>query len=885
MNVREKEALVRDESESSPSDSPNPFKVSKSSVVYNASRSNRAIAYREPRFVSAMDARRMLSERSQSLYEFITPLEEEIRKLLKARRIAKKSARSGVRSAAQLVLSIIGKIAHRETALFSLEPNIPLLLSALYAGSVEASIVAGLVRRAQAALAELEAYLNTGSGSFGYGQSAALSDPNLGEGYDVGRELEELGMLLKWYVRRKMSLAALEVTALRAEEMSEVEVLGGEREEDALFGFEVLHDHEVFGAKGCYVTCGARLVGHDGQALWLRVGVRWNGVPVAVRPEWNSWSDPGGELAASAEVSEAPAFCSLVPIRPNAQRLVIDEVRAFVPYGALDLPAGRCDVEVVSSIVDSEGREVLATSRREGICIPRRELVHTNVPAPHSVGMWPHDVVSGDKISELRVSSGYKVLGGWERHTISISFDLSLFMHAGESVLLECRFLDEKGDLVELSSLGIPYVAADIDSASESVTSYRYRRTLHPKGAWAHFRGLCIDIPVEFLLIDTSSKFLTCEVVVVSSDDRVLCGDMGVVDMVRATPANHPGVDKTGSSDPHSESIASGVEIESLDIDANWAFGGEETIRVQATFCPKDASRRLAELASGRVGELFSPYRVEIALEREDGHVLLQAFSDPLGISFKPVTRGVCVEGHTGLSEHSVVTNFIKDEVLAWSLAWSGDRQPGKVRLFARVAVRDLSGELLASEGKEFYVKPTAGHQKKVMAFGAAHPSIIDVVAHTFVQAPKVSCRALVNLPHGRFLGEGFQLEASLVDSTGAKTQSVQRKVMAHRLSGWTKQQMGLSQMAVEWEHDLTPTTQPPCHVHVRVLSNQGEVLQTLQQPVKSSGVLSEPTDSSAVSASTGLQSSERMVPEDAIVDDESAPKGQQKGLLSWLWR
>lgn len=883
---------MRDEPETALNDSPNPFKVSKSSVVLTASRPSRAIAYREPRYISSGDARKLLSDRSQSLHDFIAPLEEEVRKLLKARRLSKKGARSGVRSAAQLVLSVVGKIAHRETALFSLEPNIPLLLSALYAGSVEASIVSGLVRRAQAALAELESYhSNSGSITEG-GRHFGLNDPNLGEGYDVGRELEELGMLLKWYVRRKMSLAALEVSALRAEEMSEVELLGGDREEDALFGFEVLHDHEVFGAKGCYVTCGARLVGHDGQALWLRLGVRWNGIPVTVRPEWSSWSDPGGIGNSHSEVSEAAVFCSLVPIRPNAQRLVIDEVRAFVPYGALDLPSGRCDVEVVAAIVDSDGNEVLTASRREGICIPRRELVHSNVPSPHSVGMWPHDVVSGDKLSELRVSAGYKVLGGWERHTISVSFDLSLFMHAGESVLLECRFLDEKGDLVELSSLGIPYVAADLDSASESVTSYRYRRTLHPKGAWAHFRGLCVDIPVEFLLVEEGTKFLTCEVVVVSSDDRVLCGDMGVVDMMRlsqTSPASSSANARDGVGEGQTTPIASGVEVESLEVDANWVFAGEEAIRVQATFCPKDASRRLAELASGRVGELFSPYRVELSLEREDGHVLLQAFSDPLGISFKPVTRGVCVEGHTGLSEHSVVANFNKAEVLAWSLTWSGERQPAKLKLFVRVSVRDLSGNELATESKEFYVKPTLSNQRKVLPFGAPLPQVIDLVAHTFVQAPKVSCRALVNLPHGRFLNEGYLLNATLVDSTGAKLDTLQRKVAAHRLSGWTKQQIGLSQMAVEWEHVIPAVSTSQLSIALTIQSHQGELFQTVTQAVKSSGVLSEPVDDSLVGQNGNLGgnhgSSERAIPEDAIVGGFEEGKPQSKGLLSWLWR
>ena len=213
---------------------------------------------------------------------------------------------------------------------------------------------------------------------------------------------------------------------------------------------------------------------------------------------FRSWTDPGGEGAAP----DPAQFCSLVPIRPNAQRLIIDDIRAFVPYAALDLSAGRSDIQLYVAVIDDEGREILSASKPESICVPQREAVAGGVPAPHSIGMWPHDVVSGDRISDLRVSSGHKVVAGWERHTVSAQFDLSLFMHAGESVLLECRFVDAKGNVVELSSLGIPYVAAELGGVAESVSSYRYRRVLHPRGAWAVYRGLCVDIPVEFLMLD-----------------------------------------------------------------------------------------------------------------------------------------------------------------------------------------------------------------------------------------------------------------------------------------------------------------------------------------------------------------------------------------------
>ncbi len=912
MNLLEKEALHLEGLEHSTGEVPHHFKVSKTSLIPNKTtaaqvRASKAVAYREPRFLSISESRRYMSERSQKLFEFVAPLEEEIRRTSRLRRSSKRAGRIAVTKVADLVLEVVGKITHRETGLFSLDPNVPLLLSTLYAGSVEASIVSGLVRRAQAALSTASQGEENG---FSYGGAVAHAEAGTGESYDVARELNELTMLLKWFVRRKMSLAAVDVARVTVDEHSDFGSGDEFQEEDVLFGFEVLHDHQVFGAKGCFVTCGLRLVGHDGQPLWLRVGVKWNGAAVSVRPEWSSWTDPGGSSPVEI-LSDSPSFCSLVPIRPNAQRLVIDDIRAFVPYAALDLPSGRCDVELVTSVVDGDGREILSASRAEGICIPRRELVNTNVPAPHSVGMWPHDVVSGDKLSELKVTPGFKIVGGWERHTISVSFDLALFMHAGESVLLECRFLDERGDLVELSSLGIPYVASDMSASTESVSSYRYRRTLHPKSAWSHFRGLCIDIPVEFLLLQGRTHCLTCEVVIVSSDDRVLCGDMGLVTVLvpgLAEDVNDSSKSRvqSGSRDSSEpvllkgalEGLASGIELESIEIDPTWKFASDECVRVQATFCPKNASKRIAELAAGRVGELFAPYRVEVSVEREDGHVLLQAFSDVLGIGFKPVTRGVCVEGHSGFAEHSVVANFSKDEILGWSFGHDGNRGVSKLRLFARVRALTLDGQLLLSDVKEFYVKPPSGGGKRVVEVGAASPRVVDVVAHTYVQSPRISCRALVNVPHGRFLEEGFMVEASLLRPDGLRESIFRRKVSLAHSAAWVRQQMGLSQVAVEFEHALTSDAKgtdtrlsTPLSIELSVKSIQGDVIQVVHQEVKTAGVLLGAQASMAERLSVEMEHSEHTSARNGIENGAGASNdllpvtsmsaGQR--LFSWL--
>jgi hypothetical protein len=118
-----------------------------------------------------------------------------------------------------------------------------------------------------------------------------------------------------------MSMAVLEVDAIT--EISDIDgngaILGDDR--DALFGLEITHDYQEFGVKGCLVSCGLKLLGRDGQALWLRVSANEHGEPVPARPEWSSWTDPG-EGADVEILSDRAPFCSLVPIRPNAQQVV-----------------------------------------------------------------------------------------------------------------------------------------------------------------------------------------------------------------------------------------------------------------------------------------------------------------------------------------------------------------------------------------------------------------------------------------------------------------------------------------------------------------------------------------------------------------------------------
>jgi len=828
-----------------------------------------------------------INDRSLDLRAFVAPLEGKVRAAFKYRAPKYKRSVKAQAKVAEIALDIIRQLAHKETGVFNLEAPVTKLLNSLFAGSVESTIVTGLARRAQKALIAREAYerdLNSGAEESGRASR--------GLGYDIARELAELMMLLKWYSRRKMSMAVLEVDAIT--EISDIDgngaILGDDR--DALFGLEITHDYQEFGVKGCLVSCGLKLLGRDGQALWLRVSVNEDGDPVPARPEWSSWTDPG-EGADVELLSDRAPFCSLVPIRPNAQQVVIDELRAFIPYGALQLSSGRRDIDIQINVLDGEGREILSASRAESLCVASQEVARYPVPAPHSLGIWPHDVVSGDRVSDLTFRSGFKVVAGWERHSISVSFDLSLFMHAGESVMLECPFVNASGQIVELSSLGMPFIAAESNVAVESLSSYRYRRVLHPRGAWALYQGLCIDIPVEFLLLSAGSHEITCELVVVAEDERILCGDMGRV-LVQVPDRDL----KRANSDLRDTEVSqrkglstwdlsgSSIQFESIEVDPNWVFGSDESIRVQANLSPRNSARHLAELAAGRVGELFVPYRVEISLEREDGHVLLQAYTDPLGMSFKPVTRAVCVDGYAGQAVHAVVANFAKDEVLGWSVGADGGRIGAKIRLFARVTALTLAGDVLVSDAKEIFVKPLATAGRKVVQVREPLPAIVDCAARLNSRGDRISLHTLVNIPSGEEVDREASVSLALCWPGGRRESLGQSVVGKSDGALWTRPVSGLCQYLTKCERDLRAGDDlSSITVEAALVSRGGEVLSVIRQPVVTASVLTEADENAADFDSSDPSS----VAGNAVAYDEFMSPGvsgkSSRGLLGRLFK
>lgn len=807
-----------------------------------------------------------LTEKSRDVFEFIAPLETQIKKTVRSRKNSPELKRAMVSRVAELVSSVIRQIVQRETGVFTLEPNIAQMAATLFAGPAESVIIEGLYQRAQAVLVAIQkASFSAGNReSAGTGSAFPRQVRSVVDGYDVAREIEELTMLLRWYARRKSSLALVEWQT----GVSGVETAMAD---DALFGLEVLHDHEVFGVRGCFVCGGLRLIGHDGQALWLRVTAESEGQPVTVRQGWDTWVDVADD--SNLFGSTAP-FAALVPIRPNAQRLIIDDVRCFIPYGAFDLPSGRSNVQLVVSLIDHNGEALLVTSQTEEICIPHHSDKATRAVSPHSIGMWPHDVVSGDRISNLRVSSGYSQIGHWEQLTVNVTCDLALFMHPGEPVVIECRFSGEDGSLVEVSPQGsVSSDPASLEGRSQS-GSYRVRRIIRPRTAWASYNGLVFDVPVDYLYLEPGRRSLMCEVVVLSADDRILCGDLAAVDVVAPTPLRKdlPGSSLVSLSTIGPVSNVPQIELESLEVNPAYRFTGDDSVRVQATFCPRGAgSGDLPNVPA----EFSVPYRVIISLEQNDGSPYLQGFSDELGVTYRPVTRSVCVEGSGSERESSVVCNFAHREV-RWTNTKADLRQvPGKIQVFVRVRALTLDGQIFIDEAKEIFIKPEQGSDAlKDVQFGEIRPGIVDAVAATYLQSKRFSARILLNLPARVAAREGVTVAAYL--PTGAKSERVEifRSVIAPRHLGmWSRAGLELVQVPVEFEGRLDKGA--PI-LFFEVIGEFSEVIERLQQQIQ---VSEGSVTSEAVSGS---------VPDGS--EESSRPKGEglseakpARSFFAWL--
>jgi hypothetical protein len=196
-----------------------------------------------------------------------------------------------------------------------------------------------------------------------------------------------------------------------------------------------------------------------------------------------------------------------------------------------------------------------------------------------------------------------------------------------------------------------------------------------------------------------------------------------------------------------------------------------------------------------------------------------------------------------------------------------------------------LNGEVFLSESKEFFVRPLTGGGKHVVEVGTSSPRIVDIAANTYVQTARLSSRVLINIPHGRHLEEGITVAFTLLKNDGSRERVYKHRLVSHHSAAWVRQQMGLSQVPVEYEHNLDEGNAAGLRVECSLISAYNEVLHTVQQEVKAVGILADAEEASRTAQSDSVASVLASSDLLSVNEQDVEEKAPAKGIFSWFKR
>lgn len=310
-----------------------------------------------------------------------------------------------------------------------------------------------------------------------------------------------LSQILCWYRKRKLNLRLLE---------SRCELKG---QNALLFDLKVAHDRYYAGVVGAEIRCGVFISGRPRQTVWLKVFVRHKRRFVTVRENWESW---GGSARAFmlTDLSHNDRVVALVPIECLTQRLIVDSASLFIPYAALGLDEGEFEVVFEAQLCDSSGRELTNEKSGETIYLAAEYDSDPPVPSPHALGFWPHDFVSGSRIDNVRATVNQSFEVSQLDEMILVGCDIVVSGQVGERLQIGYSFLDEHGDLIG----GIE------ESVSDQRGAFYCSRQVEPTQIVQHYYQVEAEIPVAILKIPLEIKQLYCQIVLSTSQGRVLCG-------------------------------------------------------------------------------------------------------------------------------------------------------------------------------------------------------------------------------------------------------------------------------------------------------------------------------------------------------------------------
>ncbi|MBN8549399.1 MAG: hypothetical protein J0M12_08805 [Deltaproteobacteria bacterium] len=509
----------------------------------------------------------------------------------------------------------------------------------------------------------------------------------------------ELEQIVSWYERRKFSLAML-----REQKSAD----------DAIFGLQVFHDRSHAGVDGFEVSCGLGLVGHRNEELWLKVFVRSFGEYVFARDGWEHWIDDTETLVRAVvpvgTSQEELRVSSIVPISPPGQRSIFDTVRCFLPYAALDLPAGRQDVVIEVGLFDSRGRCLLSDSQSELVSIPATEEI-IPIPSPQSVGLWPSNVSSGDSISRVKIQRGFR---DESREVLTILSNIDLAGHRGEALSLECRFMNLQGELVE----------SGLAAMMEPDGSFLFRSELMIMSDLWRVYERAIEIPLAALSLDAGSHDLLCQLTLVDATRRVLCGTFERFSLeiqpesIAPQAPLHEQDALMESPDPMSD-----LQIGAFSIEPESRFNGTSVITLGLTLHASEWRSKVC--------------RVVLSIEQDP----LTTPSTKLRL--RPQRHTLCCGGFQMPARHSISAQFSAHEIASYLLL-----PPEGVKLLARAQVYTLDDRLIFNRTRPFVLRQQeVSGSSQVAAFaGSAGARIVRLETRPIVGSLTIATDMSVNV-------------------------------------------------------------------------------------------------------------------------------------------
>jgi len=638
---------------------------------------------------SALFLRSLRDGGLSELSSFIAKLERRVAAL--------QNGPAGRKALAQQTLSVLRELLLRETGASSLEENADIFFRNLWESGPLKVLFFDLFREARAVLA-----------GAGVQIGSAFSNP--------AKLQSELEAILSWYSRRKMSLCLLAEEALPGDPA------------ECFFGLEVFHDRLYAGVKGLEVSFGLRLIGREGQALWIKVFVRRKGRLVSTAENWRLWSDNTDSLALVHE-EERQDFTALAPVNPDCQRQMLEGIKIFVPYQALALPAGRQEVEIDCGLYDERGERILRLGRLEEIFMPA-ELGSEKrgaalIPSPQALGVWPKDFVSGDWISELKISRGVRSSKNTVHEVINVALDCDICGHAGERVFIECRLLYPDGTLVE--------------SQAECFTAegaFAYRLELYPQRPVVRLFNMQLELPLRALSLEPGKHSLLAEVAMLGPRGQVLCGTVQsfVCEVLEALPAagdESAFLPALPAADPYSGLIVSGFEAGLFPpLDEQLERPDEEMLRVQVYAC-----------LDNWPGNVF---RVVAGLETLTGKALVSKSKG------EPLLRTLHLGGYSSPREKRLVFDF---DCLDIDFNADGENPPPDKKtpagrwgeqtqtLVARARILTLDDKVLFNLSRECsFVPRSSSPERRVNEDPASELKIVDVIIDALLASRTVKC-------------------------------------------------------------------------------------------------------------------------------------------------